>query len=212
MDHLIGLAVGVFLLLGCLDVLSFETLWKLVLPIIIILIGLTMICRNLFAHKFNEVTAKLNEKINKDDEIGAVFAGQDIKMNGEEFKGKNLSAVFGGVKLDLRKAIIKEDAVINASAIFGGVEILVPDDVVVVTKSNSFFGGVSNKTNNEPKKGAHTIYVNALGYLVAWRLNNEYLAKDYKILCDRFCLFSYLYDFVWDCVWCTRNPDCDKTN
>lgn len=163
MDHLIGLAVGVFLLLGCLDVLSFETLWKLVLPIIIILIGLTMICRNLFAHKFNEVTAKLNEKINKDDEIGAVFAGQDIKMNGEEFKGKNLSAVFGGVKLDLRKAIIKEDAVINASAIFGGVEILVPDDVVVVTKSNSFFGGVSNKTNNEPKKGAHTIYVNGTG-------------------------------------------------
>ena len=163
MGNLIGLTVGVFLLLGCLDVLSFETLWKLVLPIIIILIGLTMVFRNLFAHKFNEVTAKLNEKINKDDEIGAVFAGQDIKMNGEEFKGKNLSAVFGGVKLDLRKAVIKEDAVINASAIFGGIDILVPDDVIVVTKSNSFFGGVSNKTNNEPKKGAHTIYVNGTG-------------------------------------------------
>ena len=67
------------------------------------------------------------------------------------------------MKLDLRKAIIKEDAVINASAIFGGVEILVPDDVIVVTKSNSFFGSVSNKTNNDPKKGAHTIYVNGTG-------------------------------------------------
>ena len=163
MGNLIGLTVGIFLLLGCLDVISFETLWKLVFPIVIVLIGLTMIFRNLFAHKFNEVTAKLNEKINKDDEIGAVFAGQDIKMNGEEFKGRNLSAVFGGVKLDLRKAVIKEDAVINATAIFGGVEIFVPDDVIVVTKSNSFFGGVSNKTNNEPKKGAHTIYVNGTG-------------------------------------------------
>lgn len=163
MGNLIGLTVGIFLLLGCLDVISFETLWKLVLPIVIVLIGLTMIFRNLFARKFNEVTAKLNEKINKDDEIGAVFAGQDIKMNGEEFKGRNLSAVFGGVKLDLRKAVIKEDAVINATAIFGGVEIFVPDDVIVVTKSNSFFGGVSNKTNNEPKKGAHTIYVNGTG-------------------------------------------------
>ena len=38
--HLIGLAVGVFLLLGCLDVLSFEILWKLVFPAIIILVGL----------------------------------------------------------------------------------------------------------------------------------------------------------------------------
>lgn len=161
--HLIGLTVGVFLLLGCLDVVAFDTLWKLVFPAIVILIGLTMIFKNVFAHKFNEATAKLNEKINKDDEIGAVFAGQDINMNGEEFNGKNLSAVFGGVKLDLRKAKIKEDAVINATAIFGGVEILVPDDVAVVTKSNSIFGGVSNKTNNNPKDGAPTIYVNGAG-------------------------------------------------
>lgn len=161
--HLIGLAVGVILLLACLDVVAFDNLWKLIFPAVIVIVGLCMIFKNLFAHKFNAAAAKLSEKINKDDEIGAVFAGQDINMNGEEFKGKNLSAVFGGIKLDLRKAKIKEDAVINASAIFGGVEIFVPDDVVVITKSNSIFGGVSNKTNNNPKEGAPTIYVNGTG-------------------------------------------------
>ncbi len=160
--HLIGLAVGVFLLLGCLDVLSFDTLWKLVFPIVVILVGLCMIFKNVFSTKFNESTKKLNEKINKDDEVGAVFGGQNVDMNGEEFKGRNINAVFGGVKFDLRKAKIKEDAVINASAIFGGIDILVPDDVVVVTKSNSLFGGVSNKKSSEAKEGAPTIYVNGM--------------------------------------------------
>ncbi len=160
MGNLIGLIVGVALLLGCLDIVPFESLWKLVLPAIIIVIGLCMIFKNVFAHKFNEAAAKLNKKINKDDEIGAVFGGQDINMDNEEFVGRNISAVFGGLKLDLRKAKIKEDAVINASAIFGGIDILVPDNVIIKVKSNSIFGGVSNKTRNDAKEGAPTIYVN----------------------------------------------------
>ena len=91
-----------------------------------------------------------------------MFGGQNIDMSGKEFKGKNLNAVFGGLKLDLRGAKIKEDVVINASAIFGGIEIWVPDNVAVVTKSNSFFGGVSNKSKNTPKDGAPTVYVNGM--------------------------------------------------
>ena len=158
--NLIGLAVGVFLLLGCLDILSFETLWKLVFPIIIILVGLCIIFKNVFSKKFNDAAKKLNEKINSDDEIGAVFSGQKINMDGEEFKGRNINAIFGGVEFDLRKAKIKEDVMINATAIFGGIDIRVPEDVVVVTKSNSIFGGVSNKTNNSAKDGAHTVYIN----------------------------------------------------
>ena len=162
LGHLIGLAVGIFLLLASLDILSFETLWKMVFPVIVILIGLTMIFKNLFDTKFNEATKKLNEKINKDDESGAVFGGLNLNMNGEEFKGKNLNAIFGGLKLDLRKAKIKEDAVINATAIFGGIDILVPDDVIIKTKSNSLFGGVSNKKTTEAKSGSPTIYVNGM--------------------------------------------------
>lgn len=36
---LIGLLIGVFLLLACQDILSFDLLWKLVLPVVILLIG-----------------------------------------------------------------------------------------------------------------------------------------------------------------------------
>ena len=160
--NLIGIAIGVCLLLACQDVMSFDILWKLIVPILVILIGLTMVCKNLFSRKFDAAVEKLNEKLGKDDESGAVFGGQNIDMAGKEFKGKNVNAVFGGLKLDLREAKIKEDVIINASAIFGGIEIWVPDNVAVETKSNSFFGGVSNKTKNTPKEGAPTVYVSGM--------------------------------------------------
>lgn len=162
LGHLIGILVGVSLLLACLDVISFSNLWKLLVPAIIILVGLSIIIRNLFSQKFDKAVAKLNEKFDKSDESGAVFGGSNIDMSGKEFKGKNLSAVFGGLKLDLRNAKIKEDVIINASAIFGGIDIYVPDNVAVETKSNSFFGGVSNKTKITPKDKAPTVYVNGM--------------------------------------------------
>ena len=160
--HLIGLIVGVCLLLACQNVIGFDSLWKLLVPSIIIIIGLSMIFKTMFSSKFNKAAAKLNEKINQDDESGAVFGGININMSGKEFKGKNINAVFGGLKLDLREAKIKEDVIINATAVFGGIDILVPEDVLVETKSNSFFGGISNKKKSTPKDGAPTIYVNGV--------------------------------------------------
>lgn len=41
-----GLIVGVCLLLACLDVLSFGILWKLLLPFILIMVGLTVMVRS----------------------------------------------------------------------------------------------------------------------------------------------------------------------
>lgn len=51
------------------------------------------------------------------------FSGQNVKFDGEKFNGTELTAVFGGVKCDLTKAIIEKDVVINATCIFGGVDI-----------------------------------------------------------------------------------------
>lgn len=160
LGNLIGIVVGVCLLLACQNVISFSSLWKLLLPAIIILIGLSIIIKSLFSQKFDKAVEKLNEKFNKDDESGAVFGGANINLAGKEFKGKNINAIFGGLKLDLREAKIKEDVIINATAIFGGIDILVPENVAIETKSNSFFGGVSNKKKSAPKGKAPTVYVN----------------------------------------------------
>lgn len=159
---IIGIFIGVILLLTCQDVIDFDVIAKLIVPFIVIIIGLSLIFKNIFNSKIREEIKKINVKNAKKEEYASTFSSQNIKLDNEEFEGTELTAVFGGIKLDLRDSIIKEDVVINASAIFGGIDIFVPDDVIVKTKSNSIFGGIDNKKkkNNDEKK-KHTLYVNA---------------------------------------------------
>ena len=158
--NIIGLLVGVILLLGMQNIIDFNLIWKLLLPSIIVIIGLSLIFKNTFNSKINNEIKKLNNKNTKDNEDCATFSGQRIDFPNEEFKGATLNSVFGSITCDLREAKIKEDVVINASSVFGGIDIIVPDDVNIKIKSNSIFGGVNNKKkNNEDKK--YTIYVNA---------------------------------------------------
>ena len=158
--NIIGLLVGVILLLGMQNIIDFNLIWKLLLPSIIVIIGLSLIFKNTFNSKINNEIKKLNNKNTKDNEYCATFSGQRIDFPNEEFKGATLNSVFGSITCDLREAKIKEDVVINASSVFGGIDIIVPDDVNIKIKSNSIFGGVNNKKkNNEDKK--YTIFVNA---------------------------------------------------
>ena len=158
--NIIGLLVGVILLLGMQNIIDFNLIWKLLLPSIIVIIGLSLIFKNTFNSMINNDIKKLNNKNTKDNEYCATFSGQRIDFPNEEFKGATLNSVFGSITCDLREAKIKEDVVINASSVFGGIDIIVPDDVNIKIKSNSIFGGVNNKKkNNEDKK--YTIYVNA---------------------------------------------------
>ena len=156
---IIGLLIGVLLLLGCLDVIDFDLIWKLMVPIVLVIIGLSFIFKDAFNSKIKEEIKKLNKSGNK--EYSATFLGQDLDFSNEEFSGCTLNAVFGGVKCDLREAIIKEDALINASSIFGGITILVPNDVNVKIKSTAVFGGVSDERKKKTKDGQITIYVEA---------------------------------------------------
>ena len=157
MGNIIGLAVGVFLLLCCQDVLSFSMLWKLLVPAIIVLVGLKMVFTGLFGNKASEIIANMKQN-GGEPKIGcATFSGCDLNFDGQVFEGAELSAVFGGIKCDLRNAIIEKDCAIQVSAIFGGVDIFVPDNVNVKVSSNCIFGGISNKT--AVHKDAPTIYI-----------------------------------------------------
>lgn len=159
--NIIGLLIGVFLLLCCQNVLSFDMFWKLAIPAIIVIVGLKMIFGAIFgdkAIKMLETSRKNGDSI----KVGcATFSGQNLNFDGEQFSGAELTAVFGGVKCDLRQAIIEKDCAVNATSVFGGIDILVPDNINVKVNSNSIFGGVSEKNHRTAVQGAVTIYINA---------------------------------------------------
>ena len=157
--HLIGIGIGVFLLLCCQDILDFSMLWKLVFPAIIILFGVKMIFGTRVDRASSEVIKRLQATNGQVPYGTAVFSGEKMNFSGEVFQGAELNAVFGGVECDLRNAIIEQDCVIQASAVFGGIDISVPTNVNIKVSSNSIFGGVSNKTANYHDELAPTIYI-----------------------------------------------------
>lgn len=58
--------------------------------------------------------------------------------------------------------MIEQDCVIQASAVFGGIDILVPDNVNLKVSSNSIFGGVSNKVGLYQSGTLPTIYIKGI--------------------------------------------------
>lgn len=158
--NITGIAVGVFLLLCCQDILSFSVLWKLLVPAIVIIAGLKMVFTGLMGNRANDIINKLKSD-GKEPKTGcAIFSGCDLTFDGEVFEGAELTAVFGGVNCNLNNAVITKDCAIQASSIFGSIVILVPDNVNVKVSSNSIFGGISNKT--AAHKGAPTLYVSGV--------------------------------------------------
>lgn len=159
--NIIGLVIGVALLLACQDVVDFEIIWKLFLPTILVGIGLSIIFKDSISGKIQNEIRKLNQNKKGDQEYCATFSSQNVNFDGDKFTGADITAVFGGVKCDLYKAIIDSDVVINISSIFGGVDVIVPNDINVKIKSTSIFGGVSNKKDHSDKNDKPTIYINA---------------------------------------------------
>ena len=88
------------------------------------------------------------------------------------FHGARLDAFCGGIRMDLREAVITEDEEIDIP-FMGGIELLVPVDVNVIVKSRSFIGGVGNDTAMCSDKNAHNLYITASNFFGGISVKNK---------------------------------------
>lgn len=156
---IIGTVVGVVLLLGYQDVIDKAMIWKLLLPFVIVLIGLKMIFKDVFNKEVNSAKKKLDASGIKPEEYAVTFSGQNLDFSGRVFSAAEFNAIFGGIKCDLRKAIITDGAVINICSVFGGVDVYLPADVNVKISSSSVFGGMSDKRAVKTADSNITVYI-----------------------------------------------------
>ena len=146
----IFLVIGLILLALARDLISFVLIAKIILPLVLIFIGISIIFKDVF-------TGKVSKKINEIDKDGmeiysATFSDNKVKLSKDEF---------GSVTLDLSECDITKDGVITASAIFAGVDIIVPQDVNVKIKSTGIFGGTDNKAKNKNDENRKTLYIDS---------------------------------------------------
>ena len=160
-DGLFGLLVGVSLLLACQGVVGFRHIWRLILPALIVVIGIDLIFKDASWRKEKKDRDEFREMSSGLKEYCATFSGVNLNYDNEVFEGVELTAVFGGIKCDLRNAILNDDVVIKTCCIFGGVDIKVPENVSVKISSSSLFGGTSNKRTKNRIENERTIYINA---------------------------------------------------
>ena len=95
----------------------------------------------------------------------ASFGADEYTFDGEPFHGVRLDALFGGIRMDLRKAVITEDEEIDIHTFCGGIELFVPTHVNVIVKSRSFIGGVGNHATHTADPKAPTIHIVASNFL-----------------------------------------------
>ena len=161
MGDLFGIAIGVFLLLCARGVLDYSMIWKLLLPAFVVILGLKLLFKGLLGRRDweDEDDEDDDDDDNKADfdTSNAIFSAHRINYDGMEFHSAEINVVFGSAQLDLRKAIIEGDCKVHANSVFGGVSVLVPENVNVKVNGSGIFGGVSDKTTHH--EGAPTIYI-----------------------------------------------------
>jgi predicted membrane protein len=82
----------------------------------------------------------------------AILGGVSRGNNSRAFRGADLLAIMGGYQLDLRRAAIHGDAVIDVFVMWGGIEIRVPEEWSVSSRIVPLMAGVEDKTR--PPQGA----------------------------------------------------------
>jgi predicted membrane protein len=86
-----------------------------------------------------------------------VFSGGERQVVSENFKGGKVSAIFGGIELDLTKAKLspgRND--LEIACIFGGATIIVPDDWSVKIDVTPILGGFSDSRKLSPGRTVDT--------------------------------------------------------
>ena len=72
----------------------------------------------------------------------AILSGVNRGSSAREFRGGELTAFMGGCEIDLRQAAINGEAVIDVFAMWGGIEIRVPENWTVIGRVTPIMGGL----------------------------------------------------------------------
>lgn len=158
-ERRIALGPGIVVVIGVL-LLADQQEWTdedLTGPILLVIIGLVVL---------SGLWRRRVEGAGRENSV-VMFGGTKIKERSEHFTHADVSAIFGGATLDLREAHVDTEASVEALAMFGGVDVLVPNGWRVALDGTPIFGGCEDKTEGDGRLGsdAPVLHVHATAIL-----------------------------------------------
>jgi hypothetical protein len=136
---LVLMAVGVLLLTGTLGAVDVGTV---VWPTVAIVVGVTLLARR---GPWNPVREETGDR----QDVFAVLGSSKGRNRSQHFRHANVSALLGGATLDLGDAHPEPRARVGATAVLGGVDILVPPGWRVSLGGLPLFGGYEDRTRGD---------------------------------------------------------------
>ena len=120
---------------------------QIILPAILMGIGIIILtkrndARNRHLGRNKVDTGSLADYI---DDV-AIFGGGVKQVLSQNFKGGNITAIFGGSEFNLREAVLSpEGCTIDVFTMFGGSKLIVPEQWEIKSDVVSIFGGFTDK-------------------------------------------------------------------
>lgn len=130
------------------DVVNLRDIW----PVILIFIGLSFLFRRRSAPR------SIEDGDDQFDEV-AIFGGTEKKFVSKNLKGGKITSIFGGSEIDFRGSKAEDGAVIEIFCMFGGVELMIPDDWKVNMDATAIFGGFSDSRKNISETPSATVHI-----------------------------------------------------
>lgn len=143
---------GVWMLLHTLDVVdvSIISFW----PLLLIFAGGVIVWQSIRGPRLPGEAAS-DAVIN----AIAILSGVQRASSARNFRGGEMTAFMGGCAIDLRRAAIHGEAVIDVFAMWGGIEISVPESWTVIDRVTPIMGGVEDSTRAPASSEGQTLIV-----------------------------------------------------
>ena len=142
---------------GIFDI-DMTNLWQAFWPVIIILIGINVLVKS---------------DHNRGRNI-AIMGAVDRTKEAWDLKSAEYTAIMGGIELDIRKAnFMEREVTLNLTAIMGGINMIVPEDIAITCQGTAILGGVdilgkgsggivgsTNIVSGDPQNAAKILHLN----------------------------------------------------
>ncbi|WP_428719166.1 LiaI-LiaF-like domain-containing protein [Undibacterium curvum] len=162
--HLIGgmfIAVGAAMTLQHMGIIDFRmrNWW----PIFLIAGGMAVIFKDRLITENNVNQLNPEQSPQNICNVSAMMSGAKINNASPDFQGGELTAVMGGIELDMRGASIQSEAILNVFAIWGGITVRVPNDWTVISQGVPLLGAIEDETV-PPMEKSKKLYIQ--GYAI----------------------------------------------
>lgn len=137
---LFAAGLGIVLLINNLDI-AHVRVGDVIIPALLVTIGLQVLVQSR-----NRVPAEVVNARSEED-IVAILGGTSHKNTSEDYRSAKITAILGGTETDISKVTIRKSATINLLIVMGGIELRVPENVIVKPRAGIVLGGIEDKTS-----------------------------------------------------------------